>query len=582
MKYALVLLLSLVNALKYVPFDKTQLDPSSVFEQFDYPSLNSSPWQVSTAKKFDGGRDEIVRYSGEWKIESSTSKYPGLEGDLGLVMKSRASHYAISYKLPHEVTNTNPNNNKTQDLVLQYEVKLQQGLTCGGAYIKLLDSSPSGYKFFNSETPYQIMFGPDVCGSENKIHFIIRKKLPNGAIEEKHLKHKPMARTNELTNLYTLIIKSNQDFEIRVNGQVAKAGNLYKNQKLFNPPFEPPKEIPDVDDKKPDDWDDRAYIPDPNVEKPEDYELKHEYPQIRDPNAVKPDEWDESAPRYIPDPDAVKPKDWNDAEKQWEPPLIVNPKCATGCGPWEAPLIPNHDYIGPWFPPDIKNPNYNGIWTPRLIPNPDYYQVKTPGKLDKPIGGIGFELWSIESDILFDNIYLGNSIAEAELIGNTTFKIKYELEADQRRENKPRVKNEPVAPPRNFEDIIRDDSISTFQQFLIFIKLFWLKQYVQLKDFYFELTLDPIGLIMANPLKTLLYAFLFLFSFTIFFGFASTIMFLLQGGEAFGSSSSTTTTTTTTDSNRKNVLTAEEIEIPSSHVQKIEILDEQIHVRQRK
>ena len=58
-----------------------------------------------------------------------------------------------------------------------------------------------------------------------------------------------------------------------------------------------------------------------------------------------------------------------------------------------------------------------------------------------------------------------------------------------------------------------------------FIKLFWLKQYVQLKDFYFELTLDPIGLIMANPLKTLLYAFLFLFSFTIFFGFASTIMF---------------------------------------------------------
>ena len=60
---------------------------------------------------------------------------------------------------------------------------------------------------------------------------------------------------------------------------------------------------------------------------------------------------------------------------------------------------------------------------------------------------------------------MGNSIAEAELIGNTTFKIKYELEADQRRENKPRVKNEPVAPPRNFEDIIRDDSISTFNNF---------------------------------------------------------------------------------------------------------------------
>ena len=63
MKYTLVLLLSLVNALKYVPFDKTQLDPSSVFEQFDYPSLNSSPWQVSTAKKFDGGREYLMKHS---------------------------------------------------------------------------------------------------------------------------------------------------------------------------------------------------------------------------------------------------------------------------------------------------------------------------------------------------------------------------------------------------------------------------------------------------------------------------------------------------------------------------------------
>lgn len=51
MKYALVLLLSLVHAtVKYVPFDKTQLDPLSFFEQFDYPSLKSSPWKLSTAK----------------------------------------------------------------------------------------------------------------------------------------------------------------------------------------------------------------------------------------------------------------------------------------------------------------------------------------------------------------------------------------------------------------------------------------------------------------------------------------------------------------------------------------------------
>lgn len=44
-------------------------------------------------------------------------------------------------------------------------------------------------KNFNDKTPYTIMFGPDKCGNDFKLHFIFRHVNPlNGEIEEKHAK----------------------------------------------------------------------------------------------------------------------------------------------------------------------------------------------------------------------------------------------------------------------------------------------------------------------------------------------------------------------------------------------------------
>ena len=40
----------------------------------------------------------------------------------------------------------------------------------------------------------------------------------------------------------------------------------------FTPPVNPDKEIPDADDFKPDDWDEREKIPDPDDKKPEDWD----------------------------------------------------------------------------------------------------------------------------------------------------------------------------------------------------------------------------------------------------------------------------------------------------------------------
>ncbi len=50
----------------------------------------------SNAKK-DGVEDSIAKYDGQWSIESSTDSV--LEGDKGLVLKSKAKHHAISAKL---------------------------------------------------------------------------------------------------------------------------------------------------------------------------------------------------------------------------------------------------------------------------------------------------------------------------------------------------------------------------------------------------------------------------------------------------------------------------------------------------
>ena len=60
---------------------------------------------------------------------------------------------------------------QTGDLVLQYTVKHEQKLDCGGAYIKLAPKADQAS--FGGDTPYAIMFGPDICGtSTRKTHVI--------------------------------------------------------------------------------------------------------------------------------------------------------------------------------------------------------------------------------------------------------------------------------------------------------------------------------------------------------------------------------------------------------------------------
>ncbi|KAI8195658.1 Calnexin-like protein, partial [Colletotrichum sp. SAR 10_76] len=156
-------------------------------------------WSPSHAKK-DSKDEEEWAYVGEWAVEEP-KVYKGMEGDKGLVVKNPAAHHAISAKFPKKI------DNKGKTLVVQYEVKLQNGLECGGAYLKLLRENKALHsEEFSNATPYVIMFGPDKCGHTNKVHFIFNHKNPKtGEYEEKHLNSPPTARIVTTTALYTHI-----------------------------------------------------------------------------------------------------------------------------------------------------------------------------------------------------------------------------------------------------------------------------------------------------------------------------------------------------------------------------------------
>ncbi|POR33234.1 Calnexin-like protein [Tolypocladium paradoxum] len=399
-------------------------------------------WKPSHAKKdMEGtGKDEEEwAYVGEWSVEEPTV-YKGMHGDKGLVVKNPAAHHAISAKFPKKI------DNKGKTLVVQYEVKLQKGLECGGAYMKLLrDNKALHQEEFGNKTPYVIMFGPDKCGHTNKVHFIFNHKNPKtGKYEEKHLSSPPTARLAKTTELYTLIVHPNNTYAIRQNGDEVKTGSLLED---FFPAVNPPAEIDDPKDTKPEDWVDQARIPDPKATKPEDWDEDAPF-EIVDDEATKPEDWLENEPSTIADPEAQKPEDWDDEEDgDWIAPTVPNPKCGevSGCGPWTKPMKKNPEYKGQWTAPYIDNPAYKGPWAPRKIKNPDFFEDKTPANFE-PMGAIGFEIWTMQSDILFNNIYIGHSIEDADKLAAESFKPKHAVEKALAEADKPKPEDKPKSP----------------------------------------------------------------------------------------------------------------------------------------
>ncbi|KAJ8891332.1 hypothetical protein PR048_010848 [Dryococelus australis] len=77
--------------------------------------------------------------------------YNDAENDKGLQTSQDARFYALSKKFE-------PFSNKDKNLVVQFTVKHEQNIDCGGGYIKVFDCSLE-QKDMHGETPYLLMFG---------------------------------------------------------------------------------------------------------------------------------------------------------------------------------------------------------------------------------------------------------------------------------------------------------------------------------------------------------------------------------------------------------------------------------------
>jgi calnexin len=233
---------------------------------------------------------------------------------------------------------------------------------------------------FSNDAPYVIMFGPDRCGGTQKTHFILRHQNPlNSEWEEKHYNPAVPPKSDHQTHLYTLEIRPDNQVRVYIDGEQVTAGSLLEN---MVPPISPPLEIDDPADKKPADWVDDKTIPDLKAEKPAD--------------------WDQ--PKTIYDDNAIKPEDWDEETD----------------GEWEPPEVPNPDFKGEWKAPQISNPAYKGEWKPKKIPNPHYFVDQHPHNLPE-IDGIGFDLWTMNDGIVFDNIIVTTDKAIADKFGAAGF-----------------------------------------------------------------------------------------------------------------------------------------------------------------
>ncbi|CAD5215308.1 unnamed protein product [Bursaphelenchus okinawaensis] len=401
-------------------------------EIFEEESVIGTVWKKSEAKK-EGAEESLAKYDGQWEV-SPPSKIV-LDGDLGLVVRSKARHHAIAAVLSKPI--------KFEDdvIVVQYEVKYEEGQECGGGYLKLLtEGSEKDINKFTDRTEYTIMFGPDKCGATSKVHLILKVENPVNKTVSEHHAPQPTSIpdfTDKKTHLFTLKLRRSNDYEVLLDGKSLFYGSLLKD---LQPSVQTPEEIADPEDKKPDEWDEREFINDPTATKPDDWDESAPR-DIEDVNAVKPSDWLDDENPLIPDPEAQKPDDWDDEmDGEYEPKLISNPKCQgiSGCGKWTRPVIPNPAYKGPWSPPRISNPDFKGKWYPRQIKNPHYF-VADPYNQLKPITAIGFELWTIDKNIVFDNILITSDEKEAVDFAAATFNVKAKFEDSLDRFESPNV-----------------------------------------------------------------------------------------------------------------------------------------------
>merc|ERR1711959_814906 len=331
---------------------------AEVFFEEEFGDGWESRW-VSSKSKTDYGAFKV----------SAGKFYGDAEAGKGLQTSQDAKFYAISAK--HKDFS---NDGKT--IVVQFSAKHEQDIDCGGAYLKLAPAALDPEKF-NGDSEYNIMFGPDICGSSTKKTHVIFNYKGKNLDKKKEVR----AESDTLSHLYTLIVKPDNTYEVQIDMNKVDSGSLDEGWDFLEP-----KQIRDPEEKKPADWVDEAETDDPEDKKPAGYD---------------------DIPAKIADPKAKKPDDWDDESD----------------GTWEAPQIDNPEFKGAWKAKRIKNPAYKGVWEAKLIDNPKYV---ADDKLYSyaSFGHVGIDIWQVKSGTIFDNILITDDVEYAKQHGEKTWKAQ--------------------------------------------------------------------------------------------------------------------------------------------------------------
>merc|ERR1712087_356090 len=169
-----------------------------------------------------------------------------------------------------------------------------------------------------------------------------------------------------------MILKPDNTVRVEVDEEKIYEGSIKEDWEVLKP-----KDIPDPDDKKPEDWVDSSMMDDPEDKKPED---------------------------------------WDDEED----------------GEWEAPMKDNPAYKGDWSVKRISNPAYKGAWEAKKIANPEYEDDdKVYSYAD--FGFLGFDLWQVKGGTIFDNVIVCDDVAEADAFAQK-WKATNEIETAKKKE----------------------------------------------------------------------------------------------------------------------------------------------------
>jgi calreticulin len=336
--------------LALVLFGLFALSSATVWFRDDFSDPNWESRWVQSEKRPEHERGKLVLSAGQYFTDETKER--------GLKTSEDARFY-------HFTSAFDEFSNKGKTLVLQYSLKQDQRIDCGGGYVKL---HPAGIdqKNYDGDSPYNIMFGPDICGSTRRTHFILSKKGENHLIKEDI-----PTETDTVTHVYTLILKPDNTFQVLTDNKESRAGNIEDHFDILEP-----KEIPDPAISKPSDWVDETHIDDAEDIKPEGYD------------DIKPE---------IEDPDSAKPADWDDELD----------------GEWEAPKVPNPAYKGPWRPKRIPNPAYKGEWVHPKIANPKYVPDDNLYAFDS-FKFVGIEIWQVKSGSIYGNFLVTDDVELAK------------------------------------------------------------------------------------------------------------------------------------------------------------------------